>query len=117
MVQNTVVNRIQTMTGGDGPRTGEEVEITIQFTTPIILPALPAGDYFFRPEVLLAADSDFDFLYLSAPRPIASGTPFADGPTSLDPQLELGAGLAANRHRHYRWCHTAHVQYDFLSNR
>jgi hypothetical protein len=68
MVQNTVVNRIQTMTGGDGPRTGEEVEITIQFTTPIIL---PAGDYFFRPEVLLAADSDFDFLYLSAPRPIA----------------------------------------------
>jgi hypothetical protein len=74
MVQNTVVNRIQTMTGGDGPRTGEEVEITIQFTTPIIL---PAGDYFFRPEVLLAADSDFDFLYLSAPRPIASGTPFA----------------------------------------
>jgi len=77
MVQNTVVNRIQTMTGGDGPRSGEEVEITIQFTTPIILPALPAGDYFFRPEVLLAADSDFDFLYLSAPRPIASGTPFA----------------------------------------
>jgi hypothetical protein len=73
-VQNTVVNRIQTKTGGDGSITGEEVEITIQFTTPIIL---PAGDYFFRPEVLLAADSAFDFLYLSAPRPIVSGTPFA----------------------------------------
>src|SRR5262249_541194 len=37
-VQNTVVNRIQTKTGGDGSITGEEVEITIQFTTPIILP-------------------------------------------------------------------------------
>jgi hypothetical protein len=73
-VQNTVVNRIQTKTGGDGSITGEEVEITIQFTTPIIL---PKGDYFFRPELLLAADSAFDFLYLSAPRPIASGTPFA----------------------------------------
>jgi hypothetical protein len=113
-VQNTVVNRIQTKTGGDGSITGEEVEITIQFTTPIIL---PAGDYFFRPEVLLAADSAFDFLYLSAPRPIVSGDTVRDGPASLDPQLELGAGLAANRHRHYRWRHTADVQYDFFSNR
>ena len=73
LVQNTVVNRIQTKTGGDGSITGEEVEIGIQFTSPIIL---PKGDYFFRPEVLLAADSAFDFLYLSAPRPIVSGTPF-----------------------------------------
>jgi hypothetical protein len=44
--------------------TGEEVEITITFTSPIIL---PAGNYFFRPEVLVTGA---DFLYLSAPRPI-----------------------------------------------
>src|SRR4029453_13991540 len=43
---------------------GEEVEITITFKNPIIL---PAGHYFFRPEVLLNSG---DFLYLSAPRPI-----------------------------------------------
>jgi hypothetical protein len=71
MVANTVVNDIRVATHGEGPRSGEEVEITIAFTTPIIL---PAGHYFFRPEVLLTSG---DFLYLSAPRPIvAPGTPF-----------------------------------------
>src|SRR5712672_1771134 len=49
---------------GEWTKTGEEVAITISFTTPIIL---PAGHYFFRPEVLV---TDGDFLYLSAPRPI-----------------------------------------------
>ena len=77
-VQNTVVNGINkapdNTTHGEGSTTGQEVEITINFTTPIIL---PAGHYFFRPEVLLAA-ADGNFLYLSAPRPIVSpGTPFA----------------------------------------
>jgi hypothetical protein len=70
-VLNTVVNGINkapnNTTHGEGPLTGQEVEITINFTTPIIL---PAGHYFFRPEVLLAA-ADANFLYLSAPRPIA----------------------------------------------
>src|SRR5215470_17673317 len=71
MVSNTVVNKISVKTGGEGPRSGEEVKITITFTTPIIL---PAGHYFFRPEVLLTSG---DFLYLSGPRPIVSpGTPF-----------------------------------------
>jgi len=71
MVANTVVNGISVKTGGEGPRSGEEVEITITFTSPIVL---PAGHYFFRPEVLLTSG---DFLYLSAPRPIvAPGTPF-----------------------------------------
>src|SRR6266436_2851983 len=75
-VLNTVVNGINKKplqtTGGEGPATGEEVEITITFTSPIIL---PAGHYFFRPEVLVNAS---DFLYLSAPRPIVSpGTVFA----------------------------------------
>jgi len=57
--------------GGEGPAIGEEVEIAIEFKTPIIL---PAGHYFFRPEVLL---TNGDFLYLSAPRPIVPpGDPF-----------------------------------------
>ena len=73
-VDNTVVNDIKVPAvppGGEGSATGEEVEITIVFTTPVIL---PAGHYFFRPEVLLA---NGDFLYLSAPRPIVPpGNPF-----------------------------------------
>ena len=62
-VDHTVVNGIRVNAGEPG-MTGEEVEITITFTSPIIL---PAGNYFFRPEVLV---TDADFLYLSAPRPI-----------------------------------------------
>jgi hypothetical protein len=74
-VANSVLNGIHMKpaqsTLGEGPKTGEEVVITISFTTPIIL---PAGHYFFRPEVLVTGG---DFLYLSAPRPIiAPGTPF-----------------------------------------
>jgi hypothetical protein len=75
-VLTTVVNRINkkplNTTQGEGPATGEEVEIAITFTNPIIL---PAGHYFFRPEVLVNGS---DFLYLSAPKPIvAPGTPIA----------------------------------------
>ena len=79
MVANTVVNNISVKAGGEGPRSGEEVEITITFTNPIVL---PAGHYFFRPEVLLTSG---DFLYLSGPRPIVSpdGTPFPVGVTDL----------------------------------
>lgn len=82
-VSNTVVNGINPFkvngttdanrTGGEGPASGEEVQITITFTKPIVL---PAGHYFFRPEVLV---NDGDFLYLSAPRPMVSppATPLA----------------------------------------
>jgi hypothetical protein len=62
-VDHTVVNDIRVNAGAPGI-TGKEVEITITFTSPIIL---PAGNYFFRPEVLVTG---VDFLYLSAPRPI-----------------------------------------------
>jgi hypothetical protein len=70
-VVNSVVNQINKapanpLTNGEGPRTGQEVELTITFTSPIIL---PAGHYFFRPEVLV---TDGDFLYLSVPRPIVA---------------------------------------------
>jgi hypothetical protein len=66
-VGNTVVNNLKVATappGGEGSTSGAEVEITITFTSPIIL---PAGHYFFRPEVLLTSG---DFLYLSAPKVI-----------------------------------------------
>ena len=81
-VANSVVNGINAsphqLTHGEGPQSGEEVAITINFTTPIIL---PAGHYFFRPEVEVIGG---DFLYLSAPRPIvAPGTPFPAGVTDL----------------------------------
>lgn len=86
---NSVVNGIFPSpgqhTGGEGPKTGAEVEISITFTPPLIL---PAGHYFFRPEVGVAGG---DFLYLSAPRPIVSpGTPF---PTTVPPVTDLQAWI------------------------
>ena len=73
-VQNTVVKNVKVPTDGthgEGPATGEMVEIAITFTPPIVL---PADHYFFRPEVQVAGGT---FLYLSAPKPIvAPGTPF-----------------------------------------
>ena len=75
-VANTVINGIHKspnqFTAGEGPATGEEVLISVNFTTPI---DLPADHYFFRPEVLVSTG---DFLWLSAPKPIvAPGTPFS----------------------------------------
>jgi hypothetical protein len=72
---NSVVNGIHPnpgeFTGGEGPVSGQEVTITVNFNPPI---SLTADHYFFRPEVLLASGN---FLWLSAPRPIVSpGTPF-----------------------------------------
>src|SRR5262245_7819825 len=76
-VANSVVTGINKKpnqtTLGEGPKSGEEVEITITFDPPILLPANP-NHYFFRPEVEVNGG---DFLYVSAPRPIVSpGTPF-----------------------------------------
>jgi hypothetical protein len=71
LVLNTVINSIHKIpnqhTGGEGPAVGEEIEISMTFKTPIIL---PAGHYFFRPEVRM---TDGDFLYLSAPRATVTG--------------------------------------------
>jgi len=75
-VANTVVNGINKIpnqfTGGEGSATGEEVQISVVFTTPVVL---PDDHYFFRPEVELSSGG---FLWLSAPKPInaADGTPF-----------------------------------------
>jgi len=75
-VNNTVVNGINKFpnqfTGGEGSTTGQEVLITVDFITPILL---EPDYYFFRPEVLLSSG---DFLWLSAPKPIVSpGMPFS----------------------------------------
>jgi hypothetical protein len=65
-------------TGGNGPVTGQETQIVVNFTTPF---NLPADQYFFVPQVEL---SNGDFLWLSAPRPIVPpGTPFPPGFTDL----------------------------------
>src|SRR5215470_9230494 len=80
-VSNTVVNGINPFnvngktdanrTGGEGPASGEEVQVTVTFTKPIVL---PPGHYFFRPEVLVTGG---DFLFLSSPKPMVSPTPLA----------------------------------------
>ena len=61
-------------TGGNSQVTGDEVEFSVNFTTPFLL---PADHYFFVPQVQL---DDGDFLWLSAPKP---GTPFPPGFTDL----------------------------------
>jgi hypothetical protein len=66
------------LTGGNGPVTGVEVRFNITFTSPF---DLPAGHYFFVPQVEVAGTGDFD--WLSAPRPIVGGTPFPPGNTDL----------------------------------
>ena len=76
VVSNTVLNGIHPVpnqqTGGEGPASGEEVQLNAQFTTPL---TLPADHYFFVPQVQLSSG---DFLWLSAPRPIVPpGTPFS----------------------------------------
>jgi hypothetical protein len=80
-VQNTVIDGVNKvtlqLTHGEGPARGEQVEIRITFKEPLFL---PAGHYFFRPEVELSSGN---FLFLSAPRPITSGTPFPAGTTDL----------------------------------
>jgi len=80
-VRNTVINGINKkpnqLTHGEGQATGEEVEIDITFNTPLFL---PADHYFFRPEVQVNGGN---FLFLSAPRPITTGTQFPAGTTDL----------------------------------
>ncbi|HEX4232997.1 MAG TPA: PEP-CTERM sorting domain-containing protein [Caldimonas sp.] len=64
--------------GGNGPVTGQEVQFTVSFTDPLVL---PADHYFFVPQVQVTGG---DFYWLSTPRPITPpGTPFPSGPTDL----------------------------------
>jgi|RhiMetdeSRZDD1v2_1073273.scaffolds.fasta_scaffold330006_2 hypothetical protein len=61
-------------TGGNGPLTGQEVQINVSFTTPF---NLPPDHYFFVPQVLLTNGGQF--YWLSASRPV----PFPPGFTDL----------------------------------
>ncbi len=72
---NSVLNGINPLpnqnTLGEGPVTGQEVQLNVTFSKAF---SLPADNYFFVPQV---AVSKGEFLWLSAPKPIvAPGTPF-----------------------------------------
>jgi hypothetical protein len=97
--QNSVVNGINPSpnqnTGGEGPRTGQEVRFSVNLSSPILL---PADHYFFVPQVLLG-NSVTPFLWLSAPRP-PTVTPFTPDLQSwirdarLDPDwLRIGTDI------------------------
>jgi hypothetical protein len=66
-VPNTVINGINKQpnqfTGGEGPATGQEVRISVNFLPPV---DLPSDHYFFRPEAELSSGN---FLLLSAAGP------------------------------------------------
>jgi hypothetical protein len=77
------------LTHGDGPVTGEEVQFSVNFTTPF---TLPADHYFFVPQVQL---DDGDFFWLSAPKGIVPpGTPFPLGFTDLQSWTRDDPGIA-----------------------
>jgi PEP-CTERM motif len=90
---NSVLNGINAcpcppapMTGGEGSVTAEEVVFTVNFATPF---DLPADHYFFVPQV---QDSDGNFFWLSAPRPIIPpGTAFPPGATDLQEWIRNAA--------------------------
>ena len=90
---NSVLNGINPLnpnppgefTGGELAVTGQEVEFSVLFTTPFVL---PADHYFFVPQVEL---TNGDFFWLSAARPIVSpGTPFPPGFTDLQSWIRNG---------------------------
>jgi len=69
---NSVLNGINPLpgqtTGGEGPISGTEVTITVNFGTPF---DLPADHYFFVPQVEVTGG---EFFWLSAAKPIVGGT-------------------------------------------
>lgn len=66
-------------TFGNGPITGQEVQFSVMLATPF---NLPAGHYFFVPQVALTNDGTF--YWLSASRPISGA-----GTTPLSPDLQV----------------------------
>jgi hypothetical protein len=88
-------NKISVNSHGNGPVTGEEVAFDVTFRNHPL--DLPAGHYFFVPQVGLAdtAPAGADFLWLSAPKPILPpGTPFPAGFTDLQSWMRDDPPLA-----------------------
>jgi hypothetical protein len=86
--------KISVNSKGNGPVTGEEVEFDVTFKVPF---DLPAGHYFFVPQVGLSdkAPAGANFLWLSAPKPIVPpGTPFPAGVTDLQSWMRDDPPLA-----------------------
>ncbi len=86
---------ISVKSGGNGAVTGEEVEFDVTFKNRPL--NLPAGHYFFVPQVGLShkAPAGAHFLWLSAPRPIVPpGTPFPAGNTDLQSWMRDDPPLA-----------------------
>jgi hypothetical protein len=93
--QNSVssVAKIAVNSKGDGQATGDEVQFDVNFDAKL---DLPAGHYFFVPKIGLndSAPAGADFLWLSAPRPIAApGTPFPAGATDLQSWMRSTPGI------------------------
>jgi hypothetical protein len=87
--------KISVNSGGNGPATGEEVKFDVKFGKHAL--DLPAGHYFFVPQVGLSAKAPAgsDFLWLSAPKPIAPpGTPFPADATDLQSWMRDDPPLA-----------------------
>jgi hypothetical protein len=88
-------DKISVKSGANGPVTGAEVEFDVTFRKHGL--DLPAGHYFFVPQVGLSpkAPAAANFLWLSAPRPIVPpGTPFPPGTTDLQSWMRDDPPLA-----------------------
>jgi hypothetical protein len=94
--QNSVsgADKIGVASGGNGPVTGQEVRFDVTFKEPF---DLPAGHYFFVPQIGLSdtAPAGSDFLWLSAPKPIVPpGTAFPPGVADLQSWMRDDPPLA-----------------------
>lgn len=90
---NSVLNGINPApnqtTGGEGPVTGQEVKFFVTLSSPFVL---PAGHYFFVPQVQIDSPASSSFYWLSAPKPIvAPGTVFPAGSTDLQAWIRNSA--------------------------
>jgi hypothetical protein len=90
---NSVLNGIHPLpgqtTGGDGPVTGREVVFSATLNNPFVL---PAGHYFFVPQVQVSGPASSNFYWLSAPHPVAApGTPFPAGTPDLQAWIRNSA--------------------------
>jgi hypothetical protein len=88
-------DKISLKSGGNGPVTGKEVEFDVSFGRRSL--DLPAGHYFFVPQVGLSwkAPANSHFLWLSAHKPIIPpGTPFPAGNNDLQSWMRDDPPLA-----------------------